>query len=112
VITLSQLAESTEFIQFQVTATNLDGAAYNPTGDSVAVAFVPVTSPASPVDPTDAEWNTASWTTDLNGNYWAGILVGPENGGVNLGAGNYIGVVRVTDNPAIPVRPGCYLIIT
>jgi hypothetical protein len=113
-VTLTQLAQSTEPVQFQVTAM-LDGSPYDPTGDAVAVAFVPVTSPPSSPDPVNTEWNTATWETD-SGNpspsYWASVLVGPLNGGVSLTAGPYICYVRVTDNPAVPVKPGAYLIIT
>ena len=109
--TLSQLQASTEYIQLQVVATQLDGSPYNPTSDPVSIAWVPVTSPPGSIDPANAEWNTASWTTDASGNYWAGILVGPANGGVNLAVGSYVGVVRVTDDPAVPVRAGCYLTV-
>lgn len=110
-ITLTQLAESTEFVQLQVQAT-LNGAPYNPTADSVAIAFVPITSPPTSPDPTSGEWNTAAWETDSNpATYWASILVGPLNGGVNLAVGSYVACVRVTDNPAVPVKQGCYLLI-
>ena len=109
-ITLTQLAVSTEPVQLQVAATQ-NGAPYNPSGDPVAVAFVPITSPPSSPDPTSMEWNTASWETDSGPTYWASVLVGPANGGVNLAAGSYLVVVKVTDNPAVPVKPGAYLTI-
>jgi hypothetical protein len=110
-ITLTQLAESTEPVQFQIEAI-ANGTPYNPTADSVAVAFVPVTNPPSSPDPVSGEWNTASWETDPGPVYWVSILVGPLNGGVPLAAGSYIAYVKITDNPAVPVKPGCYLIIT
>ena len=109
-VTLTQLAVSTEPIQLQVVAT-ADGAPYNPTADPVAVAFVPVASPPASPDPTSGEWNTASWETDPGGTYWASILVGPLNGGVALAAGSYLCVVKVTDSPAVPVKAGAYLTI-
>ena len=107
-ITLTQLAVSTEPVQLQVAAT-LNGAPYNPTADPVAIAFVPVTSPPSSPDPTPAEWNTATWETDPGPAYWASVLVGPLNGGIPLAVGSYLVVVKVTDSPAVPVKPGAYL---
>jgi len=112
-ITLTQLASSTEPVQFLVRATD-GGTVYDPSGDPVSVAFVPVTSPPSNPDPTSGEWQPATWEVDAGNpaTYWASILVGPLNGGVPLAAGTYIAYVRVTDNPAVPVKPGCYLTIT
>ena len=111
-ITLSQLATSTEYIQLQVVTTQLDGTTYNPTSDPVYVAFLPITSPASSPDPSSGEYNTAFWTTDTSGNYWAGILVGPLNGGINLAAGSYQVCLKVTDSPAVPVKQAAYLVIS
>lgn len=54
---------------------------------------------------------TAAWATDVSGNYWATILVGPENGGIALAAGSFVCWVRVTDSPAVPVEPGPVLLI-
>lgn len=113
-ITLTQAASSTELVQFQVAAT-LDGAAYNPTSDAVAVAFVPVTSPLpSAPAPGSGLWNAASWETDsgYSVTYWASVLIGPENGGIALTAGAYIAFVKITDSPAVPIRPGAFLIIS
>lgn len=107
-ITLSQLAVSTEPIQIQIAAT-ANGQPYTPTSDPVSIAFVPVTSPPSSPDPTSGEWNTAYWETDAGPTYWASILVGPLNGGIPLAVGSYVVVVKVTDSPAVPVRQGCYL---
>ena len=108
-ITLTQLAQSTEPVQLQVAAT-LNGAPYNPTADPVAIAFVTEASP--PPDPQAGQWNTASWETDPGPAYWASILVGPLNGGIPLAVGTYIVYIKITDNPAVPVKPGCYLTIT
>lgn len=109
--TLTQLAQSTEPVQVAVTAT-LNGAVYNPTADPVAFAFVPKQVSGPPPDPTSGQWQAATWQTDPGPVYWASILVGPLNGGVALAAGSYIVYVKVTDNPAVPVKPGCILIIT
>jgi hypothetical protein len=112
VITLTQAAESTELVQFQVLAT-LDGATYNPASDPVSVAFLPVASPLpSAPAPSSGEWNAASWETDSGPIFWASILVGPLNGGVALTAGGYVCFVMVTATPYAPIRPGAFLIIT
>ena len=101
-ISLSQSALSTQDVQVQVVATTAAGAPYDPTGDVVQMAFVPVSFPQSP----PATWVTASWVTDAGGNYWATCLVGPANGGTVLAAGSYICYVKVTDSPSVPVLPG------
>jgi len=110
VITLTQLAVSTEPVQLRVQASS-GGSPYDPSADPVAIAFVPVTSPSSSPDPTDMEWHTASWEVDAGPVYWASILVGPLNGGVALAVGSYIVTVKVTDNPAVPVKQGCFLVV-
>jgi len=108
--TLTQLASSTEPVQIQVRAI-AGGSPYDPSGDPVAVAFVlqggPEPSPAS------SGWNAATWEVDPGNppSYWASVLVGPLNGGIALTAGTYVGYVKVTDNPAVPVKAGCYLVI-
>lgn len=109
--TLTQLAQSTEPVQVSIGAT-LNGAVYNPTGDTVAMAFVPAQPSGQPPDPASGQWQPAAWETDPGPVYWASILVGPLNGGIPLTAGNYIVYVKVTDSPAVPVKPGCYLTIT
>lgn len=109
--TITQSVVSTQYVQVQVTAIR-DGEAYDPTGDAVAMAFVPITSPPSSPDPTSMEWNTATWETDPGPVYWAQALVGPANGGVALAIGSYVCWVQVTDDPEVPALPGCYLTIT
>ena len=110
-ITLTQLASSTEPVQIQVKATS-DGSSYDPTGDLVYIAFV--AEGGTEPSPSGSQWNAATWEVDPGDppTYWASILVGPLNGGIALTAGTYICYVKVTDNPAVPVKPGCYLIIT
>lgn len=107
--TLTQLATSTEPVQLLVEAFQ-GGAAYNPTGDPVAIAILPDTSPEPGY--ASASWNVASWEVDPGPSYWASILVGPLNGGILLAAGTYICYVKITDNPAVPIKPGAYLIIS
>ncbi len=109
--TLTQLATSTEPVQVQVTATE-DGAVHDPSGDPVAIAILPDGSPAP--DHASSAWNAATWEVDAGNpaTYWASLLVGPLNGGLALTAGTYICYVKVTDNRAVPIKPGCYLIIS
>ena len=111
-IQLSQYAVSTEPVQFQVSAQE-DGGVYNPSSDPVYCAFVLVTGPNP--SPDGATWNTASWEVD-SGNpspsFWATILVGPANGGIVLTPGTYACFLKVTDDPAVPVKFAAYLTIS
>jgi hypothetical protein len=109
--TLTQPATSVNYVQVQVIAT-LDGAAYDPTGDAVAVAFVPQPQYGPPPDPASGQWNTAGWETDPGPVYWASCLTGPSGGGVSLTAGAYAVAVMVTDDPAVPVMWGPVLVVT
>jgi hypothetical protein len=92
-------ALSTQYIEVPVTATTPAGAAYNPTSDPVSFAFITTGQPGP------GDWNSGTWTatTSTSGTYLAQILIGPENGGTNLGPGGYRIWVKVTDNPEVPV---------
>lgn len=112
-ITLTQLAGSTEPIQFAISAIDAEGNSYNPTSDPVAVAFAPVTSPPAVFNPGTATWNTATWSVQAgnpNPVYWVNVMPGPLNGGIPVTAGSYVAYVRVTDNPAVPILPAAYVI--
>lgn len=97
-ITLSVL--DTRYIQVTVDTT-FNGAAFNPTADPVAMAFLP-----SPPDanPGSGDWKTASWQTLPAGVYAVRCLVGPANSGNPLAVGTYNIWVRITDNPEVPVE--------
>lgn len=87
---------STVYVQVPVAAV-VNGVAYNPTGDTVQMAF-----PANSANP--ATWYPASWTDGPgSGAYLAQCLVGPGSGGVDLATGTYGIWVQITDNPEIPV---------
>jgi hypothetical protein len=89
---------SLEYVRVRVQATE-SGAAQDPTGDTVAMAFV-----AAAVNPGGTDWKTASWETDTTttpDTYYARCLVGPA-GTVTLAAGTYDVWVKVTDSPEIP----------
>ena len=107
--TLTQLAVSTEQVQVAISAT-LNGVQYNPTSDPVGFAVLVAGSP--PPDPISNQFVGGTWEVDSGPVYWASILVGPLNGGTALTAGSYIAYVKITDSPAVPVKPAFYLIIT
>jgi hypothetical protein len=92
---------SRQYIGVPVKATTLAGAAYNPTGDTVQMAFMPTATSV----PQSSDWQTAVWAA-VTGNliypYAAYCLVGP-GGTINPGVGSYYVYLKVTDNPEIPV---------
>lgn len=98
----TQSVLSTRYCQIPVYATNPDGTAYNPTGDTVKLAFMPKPPDANPGA---GDWHTGSWVAGANGVYLAQVLVGPANGGVALPEGVYTVWVQVVDNPEIPTEP-------
>jgi hypothetical protein len=98
-LTISSL--STVYIQIPVRA-YIEGQAYNPSGDVVALAFMTGwTNPAS------GDWHTGSWSTgEFGETYLAQLLVGPS-GGLSLAVGTYSMWLKITDNPEVPVsQPG------
>jgi hypothetical protein len=100
------LAASTLYVQVPIQAT-VSGTPYDPTGDAVAMAFMPGSG-----QPGSGDWNTGSWQTTAQGIYLAQCLVGPENSGVVLAPGTYAVFVKITDNPEVPVLPSGSLQIT
>jgi hypothetical protein len=88
---------SLQYVRVPVTASVL-GAAYNPTSDTVQMAFL-----ADGAVPQSGDWKVASWETDVvTGQYRAKCLVGPS-GTVTLTAGTYRIFVKISDSPEIPV---------
>lgn len=99
-ISISHL--SLEYVCVPVNATTLSGAAYNPTVDTVQMAFMPQPTQV----PQNTDWQTAIWatrSTDVLNPYAACCLVGP-GGTIQLDIGTYVIYVKVTDSPAVPVR--------
>ncbi len=91
---------SLEYVRVRVAATS-SGAAVNPTGDSVSMAFL-----ATNAAPVSGDWKTATWDTDPTTTpvtYRAQCLVGPS-GTVTLAAGTYTVWVKVTDSPEVAVK--------
>lgn len=96
----TQYANSLEYVRVPMAAEK-SGAPYNPTGDTVAMAFI-----AGPAAPTSGDWKTASWDTDASTyppTYYAQCLVGP-GGTVTFAAGTWTVWVKVTDSPEVPVK--------
>ena len=108
-VSLSQPAISTQFVQVQVIATNLDGSAYDPSGDTVQMAFI--LGDLSTAEPGPSDWIAAEWEAGPSASWWATILVGPANGGTVLEVATYTVWVKVTDSPAVPALPGPLLSI-
>lgn len=96
--TITQSALSTQYMQVLIAAISPSGA-YNPTADTVSFGFTPdgppFTGPSS--------WQPGSWSTWPGPQFWAQILIGPGTGGYALAAGSWLGWVKVTDNPEVPV---------
>jgi hypothetical protein len=92
---------STEYIRVPV-ASERSGAPYDPTGDTVVMAFLAGAGP-----PESGDWKTASWDTDVTTyppTYLAQCLIGPSGGTVTLTAGVWSVWVKITDSPEVPVR--------
>jgi hypothetical protein len=87
---------STEYVSIDVSLTVPGLGAQSPTPDAVYIAFVQHAG-----SPQSGEWNTAAWTTQAPP-YIASILVGPNNGGLNLAKGAYSIWLKIVDNPEIP----------
>jgi hypothetical protein len=105
---LSQSVLSTNFIQILVTTKS--ASTYNPTVDTVQMAFAPATYPETP--PTSGSWVTATWVTFPGPAYWAECLVGPASGGTALSLGSYQVWLKIIDSPEAPVLQSCMLTIT
>lgn len=89
---------SAQYVKVPV-ASVLDGQPYDPTGDSVFMAFPPVNQ-----DP--VTWYPAVWEQAVTGGIitnLADCLVG--TGGVVLAIGTYLPWVKVVDNPETPILP-------
>lgn len=97
---LTLYAASLEYVRVPM-AVEKSGAPYDPTADTVVMAFI-----AGPAAPTSGDWKTASWDTDASTyppTYYAQCLVGP-GGTVTLAAGTWTVWVKVTDSPEVPVK--------
>lgn len=106
---IEQSVLSTKDVQVPVMPGPVNGSPYNPTGDAVFLAFM-ASPPAA--DPGAGDWHPGTWDVPAVGVYLAQCLVGPDNGGVALGRGDYVIWARVVDNPEIPTEAVDLLRIT
>lgn len=107
--TLTTSVLSTELIPVKVTATINGQSTYNPTGDTIQMAFMTTGNPAP------SDWKAATWQIVVQSAgpvYIAQCLVGPGVGGVALAVGIYAIWVKITDSPEVPVRQVGILQIT
>lgn len=107
VATTNLSTASLQYVRARVTASTAAGP-INPTGDTVAMALLPVG-----VTPGSGDWQTASWDPGgvNSGAYLAQCLVGP-GGAITLIAGTYQVWVKVTDNPEVPVLPAGTIVVS
>lgn len=101
---------SREYVPTIVDTPEVSGVPYDPTGQSVFMAF-----PVINVDPVDDDWKVATWTatTDQVGNpiYYVSCLVGLETD-IVLDRGDYDVLVKIVDSVESPVmRAGMLRII-
>jgi hypothetical protein len=92
---------SLQYLGVPVTAVTLTGAAFNPTGNTVQMAFMPQATQS----PQTSDWQAAIWGTNTSNvlqPYTAFCLIGP-GGTIQLGTGTYVIWVKVQGNPEIPV---------
>lgn len=94
---LTKSVLSTRNVRVQVSDEVNGSVLVDPTGDTVAFAFM-----APGVDPDLLDLITASWQT-VGTNFYAILAVGPA--GHNLAVGTYIIWIKITDSPEIPVEP-------
>jgi hypothetical protein len=104
---IAQSALSTQYVQVRVQAVSPDGV-YDPTSDTVAFAF----TSASPPFGAPSEWIPGSWATYPGPQYWAQVLVGPVGGDITLAYGTWLGWLKITGSPEVPVLQPFQLQIT
>ena len=104
-VSLRIAATSLEYVRIRVKADAGGSTDYNPTADTVQMAFT-----LHDADPLTADFKTASWftkqittPTSTVSTYYASCLVGP-GGATQLSAGRYSCFVKVTDSPEIPIK--------
>lgn len=97
-VSYSQLSCQNLYVPVSATVA---GASYNPTSDTVQMAFMPQATQV----PQNADWKTSTWTTSAVNvlyPYSATCLIGP-GGTVTLGVGTYVIYVKVAASPEVVV---------
>lgn len=95
-------AVSTQYVKVPVYATVAGNTNYDPTVDTVQMAFLS----SEAAQPAAGDWKAASWetTTAPPTVHYARCLIGPA-GTVTLNPGIYTVWVQVTDSPEVPALP-------
>jgi hypothetical protein len=86
---------ATEYVNVNVSLAVLGLGSSSPTGDAVYMAFLQTVG-----TPQTSDWKTAAWTTQ-SAPYIASVLVGPDNGGLNLAKGSYYVWLKLVDTPEV-----------
>lgn len=97
---------STDYVTADVSAALPGGVSIDPTDDTIFFAFM-----QGGASPGDDDWNAGTWANDT-APYLAEILVGPENSGLDLSAGQYQIWFKLVDFPTVIVAEIGILIIT
>jgi hypothetical protein len=94
---MRQAAAATEFVAVPVDVSE------DPTAVPVHIAIVDLYAPIP--DRTSEDWLEAEWDQDEANPYSARLLVGPDNGALELTAGSrYTVAIKIGDNPEEPIR--------
>ena len=97
-------AQSVEYIRVRTSAVDEDGAAVDPTVDTVALAFIAEGDPIV----ASSTFVAGTWETDVSDPasplYYARVLAGPGAAFVPAAGASYDVYIKVTDNPEIPIR--------
>jgi hypothetical protein len=112
---VSQPAGSLNYVDVPIKSTTSDGYFYDPSNDTVQMAFIDITSGPPGPDPQPTDFNTARWsgTPGMKGRAMASCLVGPGGAWTAGIAGHVYQIyVKVTDSPEIPILKSDTLTLT
>jgi hypothetical protein len=96
-------AQSKEYVRVSVLAVNENGAAVNPTVDSVALAFIAEGDPVV----ASSTFIAGTWETDVSDAaspiYYGRVLAGPGAAYIPVAGTNVDVYIKVSDNPEVPI---------
>lgn len=87
---------STEYVNVNVSLAVPGIGDESPLADLVYLAFMTTSA-----TPQSGDWHAATWTTS-SAPYVASVLVGPDNGGLDLAQGYYYVWLKLVDTPQVP----------